>query len=235
MKQAVPVPRLNGTWWSWTGALVTTLALNLALFWAIQHLTAPPGAAPALGPMIPTVQLTRPRQPKTPLKREQPKPPAEARQKKRPKKPTINRAVSPPPALAFDTSPPLPGSPRIPVLPRVLSNALDSLTFDPVPDPVIDPVFNAGDLDQPLAVLSRVPPVYPFKAKRLGIEGWVSVEFTVTEQGRAADIRIIEARPQDMFNESVFQCLSAWRFQPGRIGGEPVKTRVRTRIRFDLK
>ena len=59
--------------------------------------------------------------------------------------------------------------------------------------------------------------------------------FTVNEQGLVEDIRILEAEPDRIFNDSVIQCLSAWRFKPGRIGGDPVRTRVSTRIRFELK
>jgi protein TonB len=83
-------------------------------------------------------------------------------------------------------------------------------------------------------VLSRIPPIYPFNAKHRGIEGWVDVEFVVTNQGLVEAIKVIAAQPEKIFDKTVIQCLSAWRFKPGTIRGEPVKTRVQTRIRFEL-
>ncbi len=48
-------------------------------------------------------------------------------------------------------------------------------------------------------------------------------------------IEIIEAEPKQVFDESVIRCVSSWRFAPGEVRGEPVKTRVQTTIRFKLE
>ena len=108
-----------------------------------------------------------------------------------------------------------------------MGKALDTLN--------LDTLFSPGDLDQPLTVLSRIPPVYPFKAKTRGIEGWVDVEFVVTEQGLVRKrSKFSQAQPEKIFDKNVIQCLPAWRFKPGTISGEVVRTRVRTRICFEL-
>ncbi len=96
-------------------------------------------------------------------------------------------------------------------------------------------VFDADDLDKPLIPVSRVPPFYPLQAKRASVEGWVDIEFMVNEQGRVTDIRIIDAQPPGVFEQSVRKAVSGWRFQPGTVMGEPVKTRVATTIRFELE
>ena len=217
---------LNGNWWAWAGAVTGTLALNLALFALIPCLMKPQAPHLSLGPMIPQIQLTRlKRKILEPVKKKS-KPRIEEKQQKALAKPLASRPVQPALALPFEVNIRLPGSPQTLVLPDVKSRALDTLN--------LAIFFSPGDLDQPLTVLSRIPPVYPVRAKIRGIEGWVDVEFVVTDQGFVEDIKILSAQPKKIFDKNVIQCLSAWRFKPGTISGEPVKTRVRTRIRFKL-
>ncbi len=99
----------------------------------------------------------------------------------------------------------------------------------------LDGVFEADELDKPLIPVSRVPPFYPLQARRAGIEGEVKISFLVNEQGRVEDIRILNARPPDMFEKSVRRAVSGWRFQPGTIMGEPVRARVTTSVVFKLE
>lgn len=228
MTAAPQTTRINGTWRTWAAALTATLALNFALFSGIPHLMKPGEERAVVGPPLQQIQLTRLRRPEPEPPEEKPDPPEKAKPKEAPPKelkphqPAM-KALS----MAIDINPRLPAIPGAPALPQVMSASLDNLD--------LSGVFNPGDLDQPLTVLSRIPPVYPFRAKTKGVEGWVSVAFTVNEQGLVQDISILEAEPQTLFNDSVIQCLSAWRFKPGRVGGEPVRTRVSTRIRFELK
>ena len=219
--------RLEGNFRSWTGALVCTLVLNLLLFSAIPNLMKPEETRPNFGPMIPQVHLTRLHRTKPePVKKREAKPPVKARVKKKPDKPKMNRPATTALSIPFEVNTRLPGGPRTLALPEVMSKSLENLP--------LTTLFTPGDLDQPLTALSRIPPIYPFRAKARGIEGWVAVEFTVTEQGRVTDIAILSADPQEIFEQSVIQCVSAWRFEPGRISGEPVRTRVKTKIRFQL-
>jgi protein TonB len=96
-------------------------------------------------------------------------------------------------------------------------------------------LFAAGDLDAPLTVVSRIPPVYPLHAKHRGIEGWVRVRFVVREDGRVTDITIQESQPAGIFNENVLRCVAEWRFKPGTVEGTPVKAWAETTIRFQLE
>ena len=95
--------------------------------------------------------------------------------------------------------------------------------------------YGIGEIDHPLTPLVQVPPIYPMRARRRGIEGWVKVRFIVTEEGRVEDIRVLASRPQKIFDRPVLRCVSDWRFTPGTVGGVPVKTWVETTVRFDLE
>jgi protein TonB len=99
----------------------------------------------------------------------------------------------------------------------------------------LDGVFSSDQLDQPLTAVSRMPPFYPLGARRASVEGWVEIEFLVNTEGRVEDIRIIKAQPPGVFEESVRQAVAGWRFQPGTVMGEPVRTLVSTTVRFRLE
>ena len=47
-------------------------------------------------------------------------------------------------------------------------------------------------------------------------------------------MEILEAVPKGYFEDSVLRTVPGWRFEPGRIAGEPVASWVVTTIQFDL-
>lgn len=85
-----------------------------------------------------------------------------------------------------------------------------------------------------ISVLRRSPP-YPRLLKRRGIEGYVLVEFTVTENGLVRDPVIIESNPHEDFGKSVKKTVRHWKFRPYRRDGKPVAVRVRQGIDFTME
>ncbi len=75
----------------------------------------------------------------------------------------------------------------------------------------------------------RNPPVYPRRAKRSGVEGQVTVEFTVTREGRVSNPKVIRATPPGVFERAVLRSLPSWRFDP-----LPAEQRVVQDITFRL-
>ena len=104
----------------------------------------------------------------------------------------------------------------------------------PEPEPVMD-FFDQGEVDQLPMTVFRMKPLYPFRAKRLGIEGSVSVKFLVDAVGRVSRVTILESNPPGIFDESVLKALPSWKFTPGELGGKAVNTWVSTVIEFDLE
>lgn len=96
-------------------------------------------------------------------------------------------------------------------------------------------VFAVGQLDGPLAAISKAAPVYPAAAKRRNIEGWIKVKFLVDEQGQVDRVSVLEAEPKGIFDQAVLRCVSAWRFKPGTKGGVAVKALVEQTITFKLE
>jgi len=101
--------------------------------------------------------------------------------------------------------------------------------------PILKGQYNAKDLDTPLIPIVKIPPMYPARAMRNNIEGWVEVRFLVTDKGQIKNIHIVKAIPEKIFNKSVIRCISRWKFKPGTIDGVPVNTMAETRIKFKLE
>jgi protein TonB len=89
-------------------------------------------------------------------------------------------------------------------------------------------------VDKAPVVLSQVRPVYPYRARVRGIEGFVEVRFTVRTDGTVAAPEVVAAEPPGLFERSALRAVRRWRFAPAVRRGRPVETRVRIRIRFTL-
>jgi TonB family protein len=95
----------------------------------------------------------------------------------------------------------------------------------------------AGNIVQ-AATLKRtreVPPAYPRDAERMGIKGWVDVEFTIAPDGTTRDLVVRNAQPLRTFDQSAVDAVRRWRFEPVKRDGVPVAQRAAVRIRFELK
>jgi TonB family protein len=85
-----------------------------------------------------------------------------------------------------------------------------------------------------LTPLKTVQPKYPEKAERLRLQGWVQLDFTVTENGEVKDVAAHDASAPGVFDQAAIEALSQWRYQPVLRDGRPVAQRARIRIRFNL-
>ena len=83
--------------------------------------------------------------------------------------------------------------------------------------------------------VSRTPPRYPYQAKRRGIEGWVQVSFTVTEDGTVADAVVEDADPPGVFEKAALAAVYQWKFKPRIVDGRATRGRAEQRVEFELK
>lgn len=97
-------------------------------------------------------------------------------------------------------------------------------------------IFEPEEVDRPPMVKAQIAPVYPYAAKRQGVEGYVTVRFVVDENGtvRPGSVQIVEEDPRQIFSKAAEKSVMQWRFEPGVQGGEAVAVWVRTTIRFEL-
>ncbi len=95
--------------------------------------------------------------------------------------------------------------------------------------------IEAPALDRQPRLVSHLRPVYPYKARRQGLNGTVVVEVLVSAKGRVAKARVVRATPENVFEDSALKAVRQWRFAPATANGKPVRARVRIPIRFSLE
>lgn len=81
----------------------------------------------------------------------------------------------------------------------------------------------------------RVPPVYPARALRSGIEGVVTVEFTIAIDGSVKDPVIVKSKPPKIFDRAVLKAIAKWKFNPDMEDGKPKEKRARQDVKFKLE
>jgi TonB family protein len=109
----------------------------------------------------------------------------------------------------------------------------------PAPDKLVartDPAV-AALLAMPADELGRVystDPVYPPAALRDRVEGWVELNFTITETGAVRDIEVVDSSPRGVFESAAMEALGSWRFKPRIANGQATPHRSTATLRFDV-
>ncbi len=102
-----------------------------------------------------------------------------------------------------------------------------------------EPVLSDTGLQNRIAVQFEITPetvispIYPFKARRKHIDGYVRLEFFVDQSGRAKDIRVVEAQPAEMFEKSAIKALEKWVFKVN--GDHSENKRLFQNFDFDME
>ena len=95
-------------------------------------------------------------------------------------------------------------------------------------------IVGAGILDAGLKPISSRPPVFPVTLDEKVTQGEAMVEVLVNEKGQAFLPRVVSAS-DPAFGWAAAQAASMWRFDPPKLKGKPVVTRVRIPFGFHLK
>lgn len=100
----------------------------------------------------------------------------------------------------------------------------------------IKPGIGLGTGDGDFLPMVKVPPQYPRRALRNGIEGYVVVSFTVTTDGSVRNPRVVEAKPKGVFDQAAINAVLKFKYKPRVIGGQPVEVQgVQNKFTFRLK
>ena len=92
---------------------------------------------------------------------------------------------------------------------------------------------NGNDAAEAIPIF-KLEPQYPRKAARSRIEGWVKLEFTITESGTVSDPVVVDSKPRRTFDRSAIQSIRKWRFKPKIVDGRPVQRKASQVIEFRL-
>ena len=234
---AVPAPvhRTGGgkcrICFGWCLAIALSMLLNIALFGLMPGLIELETEDQADLEDLKAIQVIRVKHQETPPRKKElqkPKPKEEPRKvKTTPTQVVRQRRMNLKPRLPFELNPRLPAVPGSLVMPPMENFSLDG--------PTLKGLYEMGELDSPLTPIANIPPIYPMRAMRRGIEGWVKVRFLVTNRGQVQQPKVMAADPENVFEKSVINCVLKWKFKPGTVEGVPVNTMVETTIRFELE
>ena len=121
----------------------------------------------------------------------------------------------------------------IPETPRPEMNA-DSVSTPDFGGPQFGAFSASTDAD--VLPIVKVPPSYPRRATQRGIEGWVLVEFTITETGAVINPVVIDSDPPGIFNRSALRTIVKWKYKPRIVGGKAVeRTGMQHLVTYELE
>lgn len=215
----------------WAAAVAVGLAFNLLLFGMMPLLMSKATPDRTKGPDIAAVSVIRQKKIEQPARKREPQKKQQEPQKTKtkalktitPPKPAVNK-----PRLAFDVNPRLPAAPGGLTLPP-LENF--SMTAPPEP-PDLQMDFLESELDSPLTPVYTPRPMFPFRARKMGIEGSVTVLFDINEKGEVTKVTILGAEPEGIFEQEVLRTLPSWKFSHPTVDGRPVRTQRKRTIEF---
>lgn len=80
----------------------------------------------------------------------------------------------------------------------------------------------------------KVAPKYPSRASSRGLEGYCTVEYTVTKSGETRDIKVVDC-PDTVFARASVQAAEKFKYKPRVVDGEPIEVPgVRNRFTFQM-
>lgn len=151
----------------------------------------------------------------------------------------ITAQPQPAPEVRLDiTIPSLPTSIQLSSAPTLAG--FSAAQVAPAPSPTADAApapaaAAAPSLSEEVTPLVDIPPNYPRRAVAAGIEGQVTLAFTITAEGRVENLRVTDASPAGVFEREARRAASRWRFAPRRENGQPVAREATKTLHFRLE
>lgn len=127
------------------------------------------------------------------------------------------------PVVVRDTKPVKPERvepvPSLPPLTLALNPQAGPDFIAPVePLQAVAPTLSGFSANVPIATL-MVQPDYPHRAAVRGLEGYVDLSFDVTAAGSTANIKILAANPERVFNQAALSAVKNWKYSPVTVDG----------------
>jgi protein TonB len=208
------------------GGLLLILVLLLHVWaglWLLKPADAPPPSTSLVIMEVSLVSTPNQQAPVTPPEPPKPEPPKKepAKIPVKKKTPVVPKKVElPKPQSIADEKPS--AMPTAPVIvPQPVSR--------PAPVVSTEPRISTG-----VVPLERVPPKYPARAASRHIEGWVKIEFTITTDGNVEGAVVVEAEPEEVFDEAALKAINQWKFKEKIVNGVAVEQRAVQTLQFKL-
>lgn len=81
----------------------------------------------------------------------------------------------------------------------------------------------------------KVAPIYPRRAQSRGVEGYCTVEYTVTKTGTTRDIKAIDCTPPGYFERASEKAAEKFKYKPRVVDGDPIEVLgIQNRFTYEL-
>ena len=192
--------------------LLMGLSLIVGMFWLLHTLISHSGAAVGKVESLATIDFVRLKKSFEVETRERKPPPQLPEKEKAPEIPTQKMQVEGPSGNTVNIGP------------MKVDNSVAKNTG-----------FALSASDGEYLPIVKVAPLYPESAAERGIEGYVLLEFTVTETGATADPVVVESQPKGIFDDAAKKAVLKFKYKPRVENGRPVSVSgVRHVITFKL-
>lgn len=199
---------------SFLGALILSALLVFGLFWLLNALIATTSSVNMNTETLPTVDFVRLNKNFELETRERKPPPA-----------MPDKAEAPPELPQTQVSVDAPTGNTVNIGPMKVDKEVAKNTG-----------FALSASDGEYLPIVKVSPIYPARAQSQGIEGYVLLEFTVTETGSVVEPIVIEAKPEGVFNEAAKKAVLKFKYKPRVENGKPTRVPgVKQIITFKLE
>jgi TonB family protein len=96
-------------------------------------------------------------------------------------------------------------------------------------------IYRPGGAVSAPRLIEEVKPRYTGEALRSKIQGTVVLEAIVSSDGRASHIRVLRSLDRGGLDDEAVAAVAKWRFEPGRLAGEPVDVLVTIMVDFWIR
>jgi protein TonB len=204
-----------------TLSIVPAILFVFGLFWILQSMIQVATKPPAMHESLHLVGFVR-------LKREQP---LVKKERLKPKKPLPKKE---PPKPKIDIKK------EIKIVQQPLMRAdidvdlpIDLSAVSALGDAYVSG-FGTQEISTNVLPLSTIQPIYPKRAKIMKKEGFVKLEFTITEFGTVKAVEVVESDPPKLFDASAKSALLKWKFKPKIVANQTVEQRALIQIDYRL-
>ncbi len=96
-----------------------------------------------------------------------------------------------------------------------------------------DVAEDVPEIKEPVPI-ETITPVYPFRARKKGFEGIVTLEVVVSDTGNPVSCLILDSSGFTDLDNAAIRTVSASLFYPGTVDGEVIQSTLRILIKFQL-
>ena len=82
--------------------------------------------------------------------------------------------------------------------------------------------------------MGNASPRYPYRARRMGLEGRVVLRVEVSPHGESRSVAVVSGSGHDILDRAAVRAVRQWHFVPAKRAGIPVASTVDIPISFKL-